>query len=715
MEEITATFHRTLQRWDTSTALVQLKRAEETISAIVTCAEDELQPGRLYRFSGHFTTHPKYGRQFRADAAVLEKPMDNSAMVHYLCTFEGIGAKTAQTLVEQYGMGTLERIIAYPETLLSRWVSADASQRIARRIAAELDKTKTLLEVASMMAGAGFPRTLPQTFYAQYGVKSLQILRTNPYLLLQYDGCGFTSVDAFALCHGYNPNRLKRQALALLDAMKKEGDVWFSIGWVNALLTKHFGLSAKLLPVMRLMKRAHVIAWRHDTDGTCYITTSGDADHEMEIAKEVQRHKIANEALEVDTSSLSESQAAALAKATAQKIGCLVGGPGTGKTYTVARYIQAIAQQYGSGSVLVVAPTGKAVVRSAEMLKSIGVECACRTIHSLLLSQEMAAEQGEPPLFYRFIISDESSMIDAGLMARFLRYNAESSILFVGDDGQLLPVGKGRPFADFLQSGSVPVGRLTETMRNSGRIVQVCHAIRNHTPWQCSPSLDLSAGENLLRVDSTTLSPLEITWRIVQNYVGKLDIIRDIQVIVGVNKGESGRIALNDALRRKINPLAQTDSQKYSIHDPVICLKNGGYNEFLPNRTDDEKDEDRPQIYLSNGEIGYVRQKTGKNDSKIVVDYGDNKAVEIAMNHQNFDLAYAVTCHKMQGSETPIAIVFLDPSYQAKMVCTREWLYTAISRAKKVCYLIGSKTTADDYCRRLGNVRKTFLCEELRK
>jgi ATP-dependent exoDNAse (exonuclease V) alpha subunit len=112
---------------------------------------------------------------------------------------------------------------------------------------------------------------------------------------------------------------------------------------------------------------------------------------------------------------------------------------------------------------------------------------------------------------------------------------------------------------------------------------------------------------------------------------------------------------------------------------------------------------------LSNGEIGYCIG----NDGKITVDFGLGKIVAISDAQQTFDLAYAVTGHKMQGSETPVAIVLLDSTWAARSVCTREWLYTAISRAKTACYLIGDRRTADEYCWKLGNARNTRLREEI--
>ena len=689
MEEITATFLREFRRFDETTAVLNVRREHNPLNIVCKCAEHDLISGQDYIFAGEYREHPRYGRQFSAASFAVALPVSREATILFLQKFSKIGKKTAAEIYDRYGSDTLDVIASEPRSLLGfRGISEFFSAQISEAVRGDIANSKNKIELASYLAGSGFPRGIVEILYGKYGVSALDKLRANPYLLLREDGCGFTGVDAFALKNGYNPRRLKRQALFLLHTMGESEDVWFPEHWVKSELAKRFGLELQYVKTLQLLRRAGKLVGRK-AEGLWWMAPAHDAENEKRIAEEIHAHCEPNFPVSFADTELSESQAEALKIATSQKIGCFVGGPGTGKTYSVARYIRGIVERYGTDAILVVAPTGKAVVRSREMLASIGVECECRTIHSWLMN----------PIPTQFIICDESSMIDAGLMARFLPCAQGSSLLFVGDDGQLLPVGKGRPFADMIASGVVPTGKLTQTMRNSGRIVRVCHAIRQNIPWETPETLWLEQGENMRLVPSGNF--LETVKRLVDTHRPDTDIIREIQVIVGVNRGACGREEMNRELQGFMNPGHPTN-RKYRVGDPVICLRNGKYRDA---ETREEK------VYLSNGEIGYCTSTDDRGD--VVVDFGTEKIVRLQQTHFQFDLAYAVTCHKMQGSETPIAIVILDPSYTARRVCTREWLYTAISRAKRICYLVGERATADAFCRTLGNVRKTFLTNEI--
>lgn len=693
MEEFTALITDERRRFNATSAIYNgLKDGEDPIQLIVQCEADEITIGQNYRVTGTWKFSARWGHQFQVHEFIEAVPMSRSAVIYYLSKLPGIGPRTAAKIYDHFGENTLDQIMESPEylTQLPR-INYTKAQAIANLIRGDIEMVQTKVELQAYLQGSGFPRNLAEKLYRRYGAVVIRIIQRNPYLLLAYDGCGFQRVDQFALKNGFNPMRVKRQALFLLYTMDQAQDQWFPLPELNLALYTQFGAGAKPEKTLRLLRRAgRLAATRIAPDGTqlyeWQLAKQEDEDTETLISTDVvQRVGRANFPVMIDTTSLTDSQKEAIRIATAKHIGCFTGGPGTGKTYTVARYIQGICKQYGEESILVVAPTGKAVVRSREMLATIGVKCDSSTIHSYLMGSAK---------YYRFIVCDEASMIDAKLMRDLLRATRDSSLLFVGDDGQLLPVGKGRPFADFIASGVVPVGKLTQTMRNSGRIVQACHQIRRNAPWDCSPELNLKTGENLIMVKTDDF--LKATLTIAEQWKGVIDPIRDMQVIVGTNQGNYGREEMNTQLQKNLNP----GEGKYHVGDPVICLKNAMYRDAESNLE---------TVYLTNGEIGYCVE-TFPN---LVIDFGTDKQVRISEKSLLFDLAYAVTCHKMQGSETPIGVVLLDPSYQAKMVCTREWLYTAISRAKKVCYLIGDKQTANSYCQKLGNSRRTLLTQAI--
>lgn len=705
MEEISGKYIRELVRWSPETALLTCEsRACAKITVICDCEPYELEPNMRYRFAGNWTYHQKYGQQFRALSYAPEIPLTERAILDYLKRFSGVGEKTASLLFAKHGSETLDRIAENPLILTEFGrIKESAAKDAAEVIRRDLDCAKTQLELASFLSGYGFPKEVQRQVFQAYGAKSVEILKRNPYLTMRFERVGFTTADKFAMGTGFPPTRLKRQALAIQYFLEGKGDVWVSADLALAnlrnLLDNETGIQFR--DAVQLLLRAKKIEGKK-IDGAAYLACRKDAENERLIAEEVRRRLIPNHSLEMDLEGLSESQKEAIQEAVRFQIGCFTGGPGTGKTYSVARFIQAVITKYGASSICVVAPTGKAMVRCREALEAIGISCETRTIHSLLMSQE----KGLGPNF-QFLVSDESSMIDADLMRRFLVNNPCSSILFVGDDGQLPPVGKGKPFADILRSGIVPIGRLTETRRNSGLIVESCHAIRNEQRWETVAFHDLTETANLALITSGDM--IQTIRRLADYYRKSRDVIHDLQVITGVNKGEIGTFELNSVVREIMNPSADL-TERYSASDSVICLKNAMYLDGSEPDFDENEPEEKGEIYISNGEIGYVQTK---RKGMIIADFGAERVVRFRPNNKNFNLAYAVTCHKMQGSETPIAIVLLDPSFGAGMVCSREWLYTAISRAKETCILVGRKETALKFCRKLGSERKTFLKELL--
>jgi exodeoxyribonuclease V alpha subunit len=268
--------------------------------------------------------------------------------------------------------------------------------------------------------------------------------------------------------------------------------------------------------------------------------------------------------------------------------------------------------------------------------------------------------------------------------------------LLVGDVHQLPPVGNGAPLRDMINSGVVGYGELTEIKRNSGGIVEACAAIRDGKPWD--------EAENLI-VDPFA-DQIQAARIHCQKGHPKLDAVWDCQVLVAVNaRSPLSRKAINLELQNALNPNPEVKGTPFRLADKIVCLKNGKYTEI----------NDREEVYVANGELAKVIEI---EDKSIIAELSNPaRTVRIPRGKAdgessgcNWDLAYGLSCHKSQGSEWPVVIVVLDEYPGARMVCSREWLYTAISRAKKQCILIGKKATADAMCRRVAiGKRQTFL------
>ena len=419
----------------------------------------------------------------------------------------------------------------------------------------------------------------------------------------------------------------------------------------------------------------------------------------------------------------------------------------THNTYTAARLIGRIIDLCGPESIAVCAPTGKAAVRISEALESYGVNKSATTIHRLLGVASRTAGEGwgfahdeSNPLHHKYVVIDEGSMIDTDLFASLLRaLPTGTHLLIVGDVNQLPPVGHGAPLRDMIAAG-VPFGDLREIRRNAGAIVQACADIRDGKRWQTVTEIDPNAGENLKLIPAASgvaaAEKIVATIRTIKD--AKLyDPIWGVQVIVAVNKkSELSRRDLNKRLQSEFNPTGErAGSNPFRIGDKIVCLKNSLVPIVEDCPPDCNRDAEDSKVFVANGEqarVVSVAEKltvasldspkrlvkiprgteNGDGDKENENDQDKDDTMPATNTGCQWDLAYAISCHKAQGSEWPCVIVALDEYPGARRVCSREWLYTAISRAKHVCLMVGKRSIADGMCMtRAITRRKTFLKE----
>lgn len=437
---------------------------------------------------------------------------------------------------------------------------------------------------------------------------------------------------------------------------------------------------------------------------------------------------------------IDDHQRTELAKALSTTIGILTGSPGTGKTHTVGMLVRAIlALGLASPSEIAIGcPTAKAAVRVNEFLSSLGLPVAASTWHSLLEWKATKLPNGERVMGfcrnefnkwpYRIIIGDEMSMVDSSLMRSIFAARPRGChFLLVGDVNQLPPVGSGAPLRDIIASGLVGCGELTEIKRSSGGIVEACAAIRDGQPWV--------VGENLT-IDETD-SPdakLDAICKYLRDFqVEGYDPVWDSTVIVAVNgKSPLSRKAVNQRLQDEFNRNPEIAGSPFRLDDKVVCLKNGSY-QLVGGIDDRELNDDTPsEVFVANGEVGRVVEV---GDKTITVQLSSpNRTVRVPRGKVSepsdtegqaagdessgsgcdWDLAYGVSAHKAQGTESPIVAVVLDEYRGARRICSREWLYVAISRARIHCRLFGRRRLADAFCQfRAIDKRKTLLREQV--
>lgn len=430
--------------------------------------------------------------------------------------------------------------------------------------------------------------------------------------------------------------------------------------------------------------------------------------------------------------------------------GCLAilgGRPGSGKTHTLAR----ILSQIPSGRSAVAASTGKASVRITESLQRAGVrDMRATTIHSLLGpardedSGEWAFEHDESnPLPLDWIFLDEGSMCDVPLLGSLLAARESGCrVMLVGDVNQLAPVGHGAPLRDLIAAG-IPYGELAEIRRNSGRIVRCCHGIVDRQVFEPSPRLDLEAEspENLLHIERRepeqqveTLKAMLDRFSQGATIAGRrINPIWDCQIVVPVNdKSPLCRTKLNAILQGHLNPGGETiDGNRFRVGDKIVNGKNGwlpverdrprGFDCRLPMNVGAKDDK----VYCANGEQAevlavfprYTVARLWLPDRIVRIPKGDSYQDEDGETTDtgcNWDLAYALSVHKSQGSQWPVVITVADSYPGARMLCDRCWLYTALSRAETLAVTVGQREVIDGMCRKTHIMaRKTFLVETI--
>lgn len=462
------------------------------------------------------------------------------------------------------------------------------------------------------------------------------------------------------------------------------------------------------------------------------------------MAKTIHHHRRTLWPSTSKITNISEHQRQTLTRALTTRISILGGTPGTGKTHTTVELIKAIAAEFGPYTIAFCAPTGKAANRGAELLSSHNLEIPATTIHRLL-EVDRNGRDGEGWGFKRnefnrldqtFIFVDESSMLDIDTFSSFCRALPDSAhVLLVGDIYQLPPVGHGAPLRDLIQSSKVGYGELTEIRRNSGDIVIGCQKLKNGERFTPNVShLDLSTGKNWLHKPCTRPAKqidtmLELLGTVPRSMFNP---IFDIQVICAVNDSKSNmisRVELNKILQPHMNPNNPiAEKQRFALRDKVICTKNAVFELVEVTRSAGkgggsvEIDETGLNDIVANGELGQVCKIEDKRaiiklmfPQRYIACPLAGGGSGTAGNAGCFDLGYAITCHKSQGSQMPVVLSMLDDSNGANWVTSREWHYTAISRAEKICMTIGNWNTL----MRQGNKvsltgRKTFLSERLK-
>lgn len=662
--------------------------------------------GSVLLVDGDWRVDPKYGQQFVAQSWTEVMPATLYGIEKYLGSglVKGIGPAYAKAIVSRFGLETINIIENDIERLLE--VPRLGKKRM-EKIRESWEKQKDIKEVMVFLQGHGVSTAFAAKIYRKYEKESIAKVKDNPYQLADdIWGIGFKTADSIASKMGYEKNdhrRCRSGILYTLNELAEEGHVYAEPKQLVEAAVKL--LEAEELPVRQalatMMEAKDVIAdndviylppFYYAENGSVKRLQSLLSDNSLfnsDVAAEPEaEYGSKNGGIVYD-----EVQQAAIQKALDSKVMVLTGGPGTGKTTTTQGIIAAFkARQM---SILLAAPTGRAAKR---MTEATGMEA--KTIHRLLEYNPMDGykRNEENPLEGDALIVDECSMIDILLFYNLMKaIPSNMRLILVGDIDQLPSVGAGNVLRDIIDSRQIPVVRLTRIFRQaqSSRIVMNAHSINAGQFPNIKNGLDTDFFF-INQEDADEMVKLIIG--LVRDRLPKKYGYppKEIQVLTPMQRGTVGAGNLNIELQNALNPTG-------------LSLARGGYTFRQGDKVMQIRNNYDKNVF--NGDIGYITA-VDTNERTLTVTF-DNRLVEYDITElDEIVLAYAITIHKSQGSEFPVVV--MPVTMKHFVMLQRNLIYTGITRAKKICVLVGT-TKALAYAIRNQTVskRNTKLKERL--
>ncbi len=652
---------------------------------------------------GAWETDARYGPQVKVAQARPLPPADADALRALLVRVRHVGTKRAQRLIDRLGVGGMLEAIDHDPP--GAFAAAGLGVRQAREAASSWDQLRASRELHLLLAPHGLAYLAPR-IQGEYGAGAHRVVRERPYELTSVFGVGFQLADRIALALGADfdaRDRARAGVLHLLAEAERGGSTCLPAASLRAQARELLGQD-----VGEELLAAFVAAGDLERDGD-WLYRTPTARLEAELAERLRellsagapseklREPSADE-IAAGGLALNAAQQEALRLAFTRRLSLITGGPGTGKTASI-RAIASCAAAQGA-RVMLLAPTGRAAVRMSE---SSGLRA--RTVHSGLgwIPGEGPQQGADDPLRCELLIVDECSMANLELLVMLLRaVGSDTSVVLVGDADQLAPVGAGKPFAELVASGLVPVTTLTHIFRQAAgsMIVQGAHAIRRGRAPSFTPSSEMRRDLFMIERSDARSAREEVVSLVSERLPAHygVDPVSDIQVFAPVYRGELGIDSLNAALREVLNGSGRpVRGGRLRVGDKVMLTGRNLHELGLMNGTllsvVDEVSEDEPALIVA-GEERVFRLPLAESD--------------------RLTLAYACSVHRGQGIELPIAVIVAHRAAGAFFL-RREMLYTALTRAKLATVVIGTREAVERAARTADTTaRHTRLGERLR-
>lgn len=691
--------------------------------------------GERVELVGDFVKN-KYGDQFSVQKVNVLPPNTEEGIIKYLSSglIKGIGPVTANNIVEKFGADTLYVMEFNPAKLAE---VRGVSKAKAEIIASAFMEVKKMQSAVMFLQSYNITTNLAVKIYKIYQDKTEEIVKNNPYKLVEdVDGIGFLTADKIANKVGISPDSDFRFRAGIMHILRensdKSGNTYIP---KKTLLTNLYNL----LSVEEDQDKADKILLSLQLDGQIKQFVQDEEDCvmltkfykvESYIANKLvsMKHTFSSEEIDVSREiseyemmngiTLHANQKEAVQMAVNSGVCVITGGPGTGKTTIVKCLLECLKRQ--RKSVLLLAPTGRASKRLSE---STGEDA--KTIHRAL---DLDFKNGNGAFFTRddknplsqdAIIVDEVSMVDSVLMSALVKaIKPSAQLIMVGDKDQLPSVGAGNVLSDILSSKLIPTCMLTEIYRQDSHsyIITNAHLINSGK----MPILDNSSKDFFFEEKLDPTQMLHTCVGLVTLRLPKFAKTspQKIQVLAPMKAGICGVDSLNKELQKMINPPnlnkkeIVTESVIYREGDRVMQTVNN-YEQEWTRMTDEGFMEKNTGVF--NGDIGNIIEINSQTGEIVVLFEDGRKSIYPRTNLNELVLSYAITIHKSQGSEFDVAVIPVVSG--ASVILTRNLLYTAVTRAKKMVVLVGSKQNIarmvkNNYTQKRYSMLKQFLINE---
>ena len=690
---------------DSNGYTVALLECSEEVVTIVGCLPT-VREGEKVAVKGKWKKHSNYGDQVEVKEYRSVEPTTEEGIVSYLSSgiIHGIGKKMAERIVEKFGTETMDILKYSPQRLQE--VSGIGKSKGAKIIEA-FQEQRELSEIVLFLSKYGITLNFAVKIYKKYGIETIALIQENPYRLAdEILGIGFKIADGIAMSIGIPEHSKYRISAAIkyqLNRFHGEGHTYAS---KEMLIEKTYiilnGVIDELdineaIHDLALEQRVHIEIFQDQQvvySMPYYYAETNTCNKLIELAQ------VKFESLDTNIDELIENlendiqlalkQKEAIIEAMQNGLLVITGGPGTGKTTIINSLIKLFEKE--AKRIILAAPTGRAAKRMAE---ATGREA--KTIHRLLELGYTDENEGmifqvneDSPLKADVIIVDEVSMVDILLMNSLLKaIQLGTRLILVGDADQLPSVGAGNVLKDIIESNVVKIVRLTEIFRQARKsmIVVNAHSInKGEYPVLNKSGTDFffmvrNSQEDIL---STLIDLVKV--RLPKYY--KSDAVQDIQLLSPMKKGIVGTINLNKQLQNSLNPPEKGKDEKilkdkiFRVGDKVMQTKN---NYTL--KWESEKEEAGTGVF--NGDIGYIRS-INNHTKEMELLFDEHRLVNYEFSKlDDLELAYCVTVHKSQGSEFPIVIIPM--TWGPPMLLSRNLIYTAVTRSKKLVVMVGKE------------------------